>query len=269
MKKRPLVLFLALTGLVFSSVLAFHYRGEAARFETEWLQATAVMAERAGPPIVAAPLAAAAVASEADPGLTEELDRLRAELAQRDEMISNMRNQVRQIPMSTEQIATVAPPVRGDWLDNLREEDPERYEQIQQRRTEMRQRMQDSFARKAAHFLYRDTNFMSEAEQVEHGQMLSLLEDTWRLAERVQDDRLSWEERRPIRAELMEQVAELRPLLESARDRELYDLGRQLGYDEAGAAQFVEYINDMHEVSSFTGIFRGRGMGYRMWEAAP
>jgi hypothetical protein len=269
MNKRSIVLFVALISLVFSSVLAFHYRSEAARFETEWLQAAAAMAEQTGPTIATASLAAVSAPSDADPDWAEEVDRLKAELVRRDEMIANMRNQVRQIPMSTEQIAAVAPPARGDWLENLREEDPERYEQIQQRRIEMRQRVQDSFARKAAHFLYRDTNFMSEAEQVEHGQMLSLLENTWRLAERVQDDSLSWEDRRPIRAELMEQVAELRPLLESARDRELYDLGRQLGYDEAGAAQFVEYINDMHEVSSFTGIFRGRGMGYRMWEAAP
>jgi hypothetical protein len=158
---------------------------------------------------------------------------------------------------ATAATAAEPPHERSDWLENLREEDPDRYAEIQARRAEAQQRVRDSFARKAAHFLYRDTTTMDEIERAEYEHMLGLLGETWQLAEQMQATDLNREARWEIRREVMQNVRTLTPILEAERDREFYQLAQQLGYDDQRAGQFVDYINDMIEVSTFGSIMRG------------
>jgi hypothetical protein len=263
------VAVLLLVTTLVSATVAYRAQRQAAYWEAQWLAADdqepveAASAETALVPRPDVPVLER-VPDEAAARIAE----LELALADRDAQIANMRDMMRRFsaPPAVEVTDPEQAPARspGDWLERLREEDPERYEEVVQRRAEMRQRINESFARKAAHFLYRDTEAMTPEEQVAHADMLSLLESTWALAEQVQDDSLPWEERRTMRRELMEQVAVLQPMLEVARNQELYQMGVQLGYDEEGAVQFVEYINDMNEVTTFQGFWMGRGAGRSM-----
>lgn len=190
---------------------------------------------------------------------TEGISALETAIAERDAEIGQLQRTSHATPA-----ATAPEPARAqsNWLDNLREEDPERYAEIQARRTEAQQRVRDSFARKAAHFLYRDTATMDDVERAEYEHMLGLLGETWQMAEQLQSPDLNREERWEIRRDVMNNVRTLTPMLEAERDREFYQLAQQLGYDDQRAGEFVDYINDMIEVSTFGSIMRGpRGGG--------
>lgn len=152
---------------------------------------------------------------------------------------------------------------RQDWLENLRKNDPEQYAQIIERRRNTQNIVNKSFARKAAHFLYRDISHLSEEEIAEHEYMVGLLGETWRLADQMHADSVTREERWQTRRQLMENVRELTPMMGDARDREIFDLALELGYDETGALDFVDYINEMIEVTTFGNIWRGQRREWR------
>lgn len=195
------------------------------------------------------------VANEIEVDMAARVRELEEALARRDRDMADPQDRITpQEPAEEEQ----APRERRDWLGDLRENDPERYDAIMQRRDEARQRMRESFARKAAHFLNRDTEAMEEQERVEYEFMLGLLGETWELSDQLQQEGLSREERGELRGALARNIHDLRPMLEAERDREFFDLGRQLGYDEAGATQFVDYIHEMLDITSFSGMW-GRG----------
>ncbi len=169
-------------------------------------------------------------------------------------------------PMATPTTATAAEserpererPERRDRMAELRENDPERYEQMMEQRAAFRQRVQDGFARQTAHFLYRDRDHMSAEEQQTYDYMLGLLGETWQLADRAQDAELSREERREMSQRLMQNTRELRPLLAEQRDREFHQMALQLGYDNTGAVEFVDYINEMIDMTTLSGPWMGR-----------
>ena len=54
-----------------------------------------------------------------------------------------------------------------------------------------------------------------------------------------------------------ENVDELTPLMEAERDRTFYEIGRDFGYTEDEAQDFVEYLNGIIEVTSMRTIFGG------------
>lgn len=269
MKRSITFLIIALTfGLLASLLAAVQYRRE----NTRLLQHVSDTQTRTPPPSPAIPPAPAttddnnvsivsqSIGIELDTN-TERIQELELALQQRDEELERLRARFRPIEAARRE-AEEPPQDRRAWLEDLQTEDPERYEQIVRRREEMRQRVNDSFARKAAHFLYRDTGNMDEMEFEEYEHMLGLLSDTWRLAEQMQNPELERSERWEIGREVMANVRELTPMLEAERDREFYELALQLGYDESSAIDFVDYINDMIEVSTFGSIWRGQRGGW-------
>lgn len=257
-------------GLLTASGLAVHFKNRAAHYQQQFAAALVGMDEV---PVFAATGRTSSVGAsieryasqpvdlQNDIELVERIRELEEALERRDLIISDMRR--RNVLLAVSEAGEETPREQRDWLAELRESDPERYEEVMQRREEARQRVQDVFARQAAHFLYRDQAYMSEAERVEYNHMLSLLSEAWQLSGQLQGDDLSPEQRRELRRELMSNMRTLRPMLETERDREFYEMGLQLGYDEYGAADFVNYINEMLEITSFSGMWGGGGMGNR------
>ncbi|HMP74434.1 MAG TPA: hypothetical protein PKE55_14345 [Kiritimatiellia bacterium] len=176
-----------------------------------------------------------------------EIDALRAELEDRERLLQTLRAQ---LAASSEPRQPREPrPSWEDQLQSIRENDPERYAEIIARREEARREVNDAFARKAAHFLNRDTSLMTDQDAEDYNLMLELLHETWVLADRMREVS-SIDEGRELRRELMERTSLLRPLLREQRDREFNDLARQLGYDDQGAREFVAYINEMLDITS-------------------
>jgi len=150
---------------------------------------------------------------------------------------------------------------RGAWLEDLKRDDPERYQEIVRRREEARQRVNDAFARKAAHFLENDTSGMTEEERRQHEHMLHLLDETWKLADHLRTDPPR-EERREVMRTMRENMVELQPMLDAERDKEFYRLGLDMGYAEGDALAFVDYLNEVLEVTSMRPVWEAmRPMG--------
>lgn len=264
MKRNVLML---VSGLVCMGSVgaAIYYRQAALRWRDA---AHALQEEQVKRPAPVAPTAAI-TPTGTDPdarvqALEKALAESKAELAALRTQASATTEPAPQERAATTTEAEPARPERRNWLEELRTTDPERYEEIQERRAAFRQRVQDSFARQTAHFLYRDREQMTTEEQQVYDYMLGLLGETWQLADRMQDTGLAADERREIGRRLFQNARELRPLLEEQRDREFYEMAVQLGYDSEGAAQFVDYINEMIDVTSLSGPWtRGGGGGRR------
>ena len=255
--------------LLTVSGLAIHYQGRSAEYQQKYIEALLLIDESSAPPRAATSPASVRemnlqpLAEEQVSDLVDRLRELEEELEYRDRIIADMRRRNAQWVMPMGEDRPTSEP--RDWMAEMRESDPERYEEIMERREQARQRVQDAFARQAAHFLYRDMEAMSETEQQEYSLMLGLLAEVWQLSEQLQSDELPPEERGELRRELMQNIRDLRPMLETERDREFYEMGLQLGYDERAAAQFVNYINEMIEITSFSGMW---GSGARMGRGA-
>lgn len=151
---------------------------------------------------------------------------------------------------------------RSAWLEEIKESDPQRYEEIQQRRKEARENMQRSIAEQANYYLSRDTSVMEEDEFAEYERMLLLLDETWGMAEQMQSN-MPWEERRPIRRTMRDNMEQLEPLLDTERDKEFYQIGLDFGYTENEAVEFSDYLNGVIEVTSMRSLYEGMHSGRR------
>ncbi|MCP5487619.1 MAG: hypothetical protein H7A43_03135 [Verrucomicrobia bacterium] len=255
-----LVLIGATTGL------ALHYRQVAIGLEQDLAElrqvreAPAIISpspKAAGPaPVVSGETVNPAAGSNQWEALKEENRKLAETLRARDEQLAWLRQA--STPALTNQLDRRD---RGNWLEDLKQSDPERYEEIVQAREAARQRVEDAFARKAAHFLNRDLSGWSDEEIAAYNGMLSLLDQTWQLADRMRADDLPREERQDLRRALMGNLRELTPWLEQERDHEFYQIAVQIGYSEAAASLFVDYLNNLIDVTSMGSIWRGMRPG--------
>lgn len=164
--------------------------------------------------------------------------------------------------MSPRQRSTNSPPDeahrsrRPDTsLEELKNSDPEKYEEIMKYREEAKQRINDSFAEKAAQLLNKDFSGMTGEEKEEYNLMLQLLDETWKLADRLQSDPPR-EERDEIRKILFENMIMLEPMLKNERQREFYNLGVKFGYNEEEALSLVNYLNYVIDSTSMRNIYR-------------
>ncbi len=195
--------------------------------------------------------------------------KLKAQLAEKDRLIASLQKSSGTVIAPTDNTSTN--PVkeerrpwrdRGAWLEQIKESDPKRYEEIQERRKEARENMQRSIAEQADYYLGRDTSTMEEDEFEEYEEMLILLDETWRMAELMQSD-LPWEERRPIRRTMRDNMEQLAPLMDTERDNEFYQIGLDFGYTTSEAAEFTEYLNGVIEVTSMRSLYEGMYSGRR------
>jgi hypothetical protein len=151
-------------------------------------------------------------------------------------------------------------------MENLRTSDPQRYEEMQKRRQEMQQRVQDAWTQKTNYFMNRETSAMSDAELEEYTTMITLLEETWKLSQRMRAD-LSHDERHEVMSALRSNMVVLAPLIDNERNREYYDLATAMGHNEEEASAFVGYVNQITSNTSLRailpGVMRGGAPGER------
>jgi len=161
---------------------------------------------------------------------------------------------------TTAPVATNAP--RRSWLEDLQATDPQRYQEILARREQARQEARYDIAKKASYFLQTPTDAMTEAEAEEYARMMDLLTQSLKLTERL-DAGLPQEQRRELVGTLRDNMRELSPLLEKERDKEFFQVGKDLGYTDTDARAFADYLTEVIDLTSVNQIFRNamRGMG--------
>jgi hypothetical protein len=248
---------------------ALYYRGKAIEAGANWSAETARVRElraelfaasappQAPPPIKAPAFperSSQALSSNAMTDLKRQVGDLQAALAARDQALASLR-----------QAATNDSPEpwrrREDWLEKLKTEDPAQYEEIMRQREEARQLVKAGFARKAAHFLERDTAIMNQDQLQQYNLMLQLLDETWKLTDQLRAENLPREQRREVMREVRDNVRALSPMLDAERDKELYSLATDLGYNESDASAFVTYVTNILDVTSMRSMFQG-GQGW-------
>ncbi|HMO50022.1 MAG TPA: hypothetical protein PKE26_04030 [Kiritimatiellia bacterium] len=201
-------------------------------------------------------------ASEGTEDWPERVRDLERKLAAKDGELLMLRQSMTAAPVLPVVNQTVEPDERLSWLENLRTQDPQQYQELMERREAARQEARYALAKKAAHFLFRDEAAMSEQEAEHHQRMMSLLHESLKLTESLQVD-MSGEERRDIARSLRRNIRDLAPLLETERDKELYRIGKDIGYSDEDAAGFALYVREVIDLTSVQSIFRGamRSMG--------
>ena len=144
-----------------------------------------------------------------------------------------------------------------NWQERMeawRQENPERYAEMIRRRDEMRQQVSTAFAQKSEHLLDQAGAEMSSAERSEYNTLVKLLDETWQISEQLQSD-LPAENRREASRTLRDNLRAIEPLLVNERNRELYRLGRSLGYSNTDAQLFVHQLNAIYETTSMRNLF--------------
>lgn len=149
------------------------------------------------------------------------------------------------------------PPRRNEnWLETMRTNDPERYAEFQQRREEIRQSFEQTWTQRTNYFMQRDTTSMSSQELEEYQLMITLLNETWTLTQKIQNGVPS-EERREVFTAVRSNMVALTPLLENERDREFYDLAIHMGQNPTDAVAFVQYIHQITSNTTVRNLFPG------------
>lgn len=189
---------------------------------------------------------------------TDQMAVLRAELQEKETLIARLTSRTNGtfrtgggFPSPAEQQAR---------MEEMKKTDPKHYEELMARREEFRQNIQNAFSQKAAALLDRDTSNLDEKEKAQYENMLSLMDETWKLTEKMTSPDTSAEERREIRHTLEETTTELRPLLEDERNQRFVELGLTSGYTAEEAETFAKYIDETIQATSMPGG-GGRGGG--------
>ena len=269
--KLRIVLAVCVISLLGVAILAVQATAKAARLGREAAAAQAeaeALRQQRSAPAAERPVASAGMDADV---WRERVDRLQAQLAEKDRLIASLQKPVEAAPDPAGVPPSNPPPGddrrpwrdRGAWLEEIKQTDPRRYEEIQARRQESRQRMERSIAEQATYYLKRDTAKMDENELADYNRLLGLLDETWRLAEQMQSD-LPSEERHSLMRTMHDNVEELAPLMETERDRTFYEIGLDFGYTESEARDFKDYLNQVIDVTSMRTLFGGmHGSGPR------
>jgi hypothetical protein len=256
--------------VVASGSLALHYRQQSEIYRHQ-LEGALADAELDSPlPEPAKPAATkvvyvtvpAAVTSDAT-AFQSRIGDLERQLADQEVLIASLRKAQASRAPDPVAVARIPEPM---FSPSSRTNDAARRADFEKRREEFQQKVQNSFAKKAAFLLERDTSKLSEEEREQYEQMVGLLDETWKLTAQMQSD-LPMDQRHQVMHAVREKVTALNPLLASERTREFHDLGVSLGYNEAEAAQFVSYLTEVIDVTSVNTLFpqmhgrRGGGGG--------
>jgi hypothetical protein len=140
-------------------------------------------------------------------------------------------------------------------LAALKEADPARYEEIEKQRAEFRDRIK-SAATDQVNFLESvDISRWSAEHQENHARLLAnIAAFTEAMTQRTPSA-----EGEDGRRAMFERMRETGELMETEQSLLLYDTAQQMGFDEKGSKQFVEYIQTIQKATSPRGFFPGFG----------
>lgn len=153
----------------------------------------------------------------------------------------------------------------GGRRDRGRAPDPERMAEMQRQREEFVGRARGLLGERLSGYADR----AAAAETKEEAAVASKIADTLQQMDAIMaqsGQEMSWEDRRQSFGVMREHMQALGPLMEQDRQVRLQGLARQIGYDDsASSEQFVDYVRQIYEDTSFDPrqMFGGGGPGGR------
>jgi len=235
-------------------------------------RARAEQAVPAPEPATREPATPAAVPAAPEPAADEDVDlsayndemaRLQALVAHRDQTITQLRDQLNNLESRPAPERKSRAERRKEYMEKLKAENPAKYREELQRREEREQRRADFRERISTHldsqisyFSDIDVASLPEELQENHQKILDTLGEFQAMMNK------EGERTREERREMFGKMRGLREAFETERAVLLYDVGRNLGYNDDDAWVFVEHVHQITDMTSVGGMFRG-GRGGR------
>jgi hypothetical protein len=146
---------------------------------------------------------------------------------------------------------------REEDMAELQKTDPARFAEIEKQRAEFRDRIKTAAADQVNFLTSVDVSRWSAEQQENHARLLAnIAAFTDAMTQRNQpaatDGRSMWDK-----------IRETGELMETEQNLLLYDAAQQMGFDEKGSKEFVDYIQTIQKATSPRGFFPGFGHGGR------
>ena len=184
-----------------------------------------------------------------------EIQKLQLQLTERDLRITELAEQVKNFEEEVESRAR-RQRLRQEEMAKLKEEDPERYKEIQDRRAEFRERLRTHAGDQYTFLEAVDISKWPVEWQENHVELLATVA---MINEAINNAEEGGSDERNTRREMFTQLRESREMFAAEQDMLLYDAAQQMGFDEDGSWEFVDYIQTINNVASPRGLFRSRG----------
>ena len=207
------------------------------------------------PPAVAAPGNDAKLAA-----LEAEVETLRREAAERDAQTASVGQ-----PAATNRTGGRdggwgrGRRLRDEELAELKKTDPVRFEEIEKQRTEFRERIKSAANDQVSFLESVDTSRWTADQQEIHAKLLANIAA---FTDAMTAGAPPPEGGETSRREMFDRMREAGGLMEAEKNMLLYDTAQQMGFDDKGSQEFVEYIQAIDRATSGRGFFSG-GRGPR------
>ncbi len=200
-------------------------------------------------PAPAAPAVSPAVVSDTVAALETQLATLRQQLAERDQRLAASWNSG-----NTNRSFRGDRRMREAELAALKESDPAKYQEIQQQRADFRDRVKTAASDQVSFLESVDVSRWSAEQQENHAKLLATIAS---FTEAMTRETAPAEGGEESRHQLFERMHEAGQLMETEQSLLLYDTAQQLGFDDKGSREFVDYIETIHKATSPRGFFPG------------
>jgi hypothetical protein len=200
-------------------------------------------------PAAAAPAPSPAIVSDTVAALETELATLRQQLAERDQRLAAAWN-----PGNTNRSFRGDRRMREEELAALKESDPAKYQEIQQQRADFRDRVKSAASDQVSFLESVDISRWSAEQQENHTRLLATIAS---FTEAMTRETAPAEGGEESRHQMFERMHEAGQLMETEQSLLLYDTAQQLGFDDKGSREFVDYIETIHKATSPRGFFPG------------
>jgi hypothetical protein len=217
------------------------------------------------PPVVetvVAPISTTDRASAIPDDLSDEVAALKKALAEKNRDIMELRKRVAEknevvaeIEERRQRRESGEDGGRGQFLQRLRERDPERYEEINKAMNTLAERMTGNISEKFGFFEQLSTDQMSEEQLSNHEKLLAKMAQVRELFAGMNATQEP-SELDAMRGQAFGAMRELGDLMDIEREVALKEMGTQLGYAEAEATDFAEYIDYIYDMTSPRSFYR-------------
>ncbi len=189
--------------------------------------------------------------------LRDQIEDLQKQVAERDQRLAGYSDRVNTNRDEGRFRGGEGRMLREAELAELKEKDPERFQEIEKQRAEFRDRIKTAAGDQVSFLESVDISQWPADQQANHVRLLELAASFAAALEQGPEAMMAADE--ISRRQMFEKMHEAADLMEAERTMLLSDTARQMGFDEKGSKEFVDYIQTIQKVTSPRGFFPGRG----------
>lgn len=181
---------------------------------------------------------------------------LNASLEAKNDLVAELEQQLKEKPKMQDS--------KRDWganfserMKTLKEENPEEYQRMKEKVEKMKEHFEKGTKSRSEFYAGFNLEGLGEKQQKAMTELKEKLARIDELNERMQDG--DFENQADLQMEIWSEMRGTRELMNTARDIALDNLAKDIGYDEDSSSEFTDYVDYIYDMTSFRGMFRGKG----------